>query len=296
MNLQPVQIENIPLGRALPWRLYNHQGYIVFARGDIINSRQQLESLMSKGLFQDTDAAPQTREEGDLAEFNEVAPFGIFPPAGIKPQIGELVQIRLPNRMPQNYYYVHLIGYINKRSLLISRPVVTGIPFLAHEGEPIEVRMVTGNNIYAFMTTIQRLCIIPTQYMHLDFPDEVRTQKLRKSPWAKVNLNVTVTNAKGDLEAARLVNLSPDGAQLHGSPTLGKPGQPVNLTWQANMDELTSTLNLVATILHVQPPEPSRLTESHLLEYGIRFQKTKPDVAIWLNALVYRHIAEGDIA
>ena len=291
MNLQPVPIENIPIGRPLPWRIYDRNGYIVFARGELVASREQLESLLNAGLLQDTDAPPQTRETGDLAEFKEVAPLGIFPPQGIKPQIGEIVQIRLKNQHPQVYYTVHLIGYIRNMSILVTRPA--GNPFLPLEGELAEVRMVTGNNIYAFQAAIQRLCISPTQYMHLDYPLEVRVQKLRKSPWARVNLSVTVTDAEGAHELARLVNLSPDGGQLHARPILGKPGETLKITLHAGMDDLKSTLNLDATILHVRAPDINEAMESNLLEYGISFSDVTPVDALWLKALVYRHIAEG---
>jgi hypothetical protein len=244
MNLQPVPIEDIPLGRALPWRLYDHNGYIVFARGEIVSSREQLENLLAKGLLRDIDAPPQTHETGDWAELKETAAAGAFPPSGIKPQIGELVQLRLPNQSLQTYYSARLIGYIKKQSILVTRPVSVENPFIPIEGQQVEVRMVTGNNIYAFQSSIQRLCISPIQYMHLDYPIEVRVQKLRKSPWVRLNLGATVTNAQGTHEAARLVNLSPDGAQLHAPPTLGKPGEALRISFHAALDELKTTMNL----------------------------------------------------
>ena len=62
MNLQPVPVDDIPIGKPLPWRLYDPNGYIVFARGEMVTSRDQLESLLGQGLFRDTDAPQQTRE------------------------------------------------------------------------------------------------------------------------------------------------------------------------------------------------------------------------------------------
>jgi hypothetical protein len=294
MNLQPVPIENIPVGRPLPWRLYDRNGYIVFARGELVASVEQLKSLHAGGLLQDTDAPLQTRETGDFSEFRETAPLGTFPPQGIKPQIGEIVQIRLPKQNPQFYYSVHLIGYIKNKSILITRP--GNNPFIPVEGELAEVRMVTGSHIYAFEAAIQRLCISPVQYVHLDYPLEVRVQKLRKSPWARVNLAATVTDSEGARELARLVNLSPDGGQLHAAPTLGKIGDKLQLSLHVTLNELKATLNLNAIILHVRQPDASQTIESNLLEYGLSFNEVATADALWLNALVYRHIAEGDIA
>lgn len=296
MNLQPVLIEDIPLNKPLPWRLYDRNGYIVFARGEMVASREQLVNLLARGLLRDMDALPQTHETGDWAEFKEIAPAGIFPPSGIKPQIGERVQIRLLNQNLQTYYSARLIGYIKNLSILLTRSVVAGAPIIVAEGEPVEVRMVTGSNIYAFNSSIQYLCVNPVQYMHLNFPAEVRVQKLRKSPWARVNLGVTVTDAQGAHEAARLVNLSPDGAQLHAPSTMGQPGDVMRLSLHVTLDGLKSTLNLDATILHVHAPQSGRETEVNMLEYGITFRNVTAADAIWLRGLVYQHIAEGDLA
>lgn len=289
MNFQPIPIESVPLGRPLPWRIYDRNGYIVFARGEIISSRDQLETLLPGGLFHDIDAPPQNQETGDWAGFSETAAIGVFPPHGIKPQIGDVVQLLLPNQIPHRYYTTHLIGQIKNQSVLLSRPA----GFAPPEGDLVEVRMVTGSHIYAFRSSIQRFCTSPAPYMHLDFPLEVRVQKLRKSPWARVNLGVTITDAQGGHEAARLVNLSADGGLLHAF-NIGNPGDKLRLSMHVGVDELKSTLNLDATILHINPNAQN--IEANLLEYALRFEDVSSGDALWLKALVYRHIAFGDAA
>lgn len=296
MILQPVSIEDIPLGRPLPWRLYDRNGYILFARGEMVASREQLESLLGDGLMRDMNAPPLTQESGDLTGYNEVMPVGLFPPSGIKPQPGEPVQLRLLNRNQQTYYAARLVGYIKNMSILVTTPMVSGSPLIMADGEPVEVRMVTGSNIYVFHTAIQRLCTSPIHYMHLDHPAEVRVQKLRKSPWAKVDLGVTVTDTQGAHQAARLVNLSPDGAQLHALRTLGEPGKAVRLSFLATMDELGTTLSLDATILNVHVPKAGQEAGADTLVYGIAFSNVSAADALWLKGMVYRYIAEGYLA
>jgi len=294
MNLQPVPIEDIPIGIPLPWRLYDRNGYIAFARGEMVSSREQLENLLAEGLLRDVDAPPQTHETGDLVEFKEIASTGMFPPAGIKPQVWDRVQLRLLDQSMKSYYSARLIGYIKNLSILVTRPVAAANQFIPSEGKEVEVRMVTGSHIYAFRAAIQRFCISPVPYMHLDYPVEVRVHKLRKSPWVRVNLGVTVTDAEGAREAARLVNISFDGGSIHAQPSLGKPGDTLKLSMHVVMDELKSTLNLDATILHAHLPDALQSMESNLLEYGVHFDNITAADALWLKALVYRHIAEGD--
>lgn len=295
MNLLSVSIEDIPVDSPLPWRLYDRHGYIVFARGEVVASRKQLEGLIAEGLLRDIDATPQSEETDSWAESRGILAEGAFPPRGIKPQIGERVQLRLLDQRQQPYYSARLIGYIRKQSLLVTRPMSAASPFIPVEGQQVEVRMVTGNNIYAFQSTIQRLCISPSQYMHLDFPSKVHVQQLRKSPWVRVSLGVIVTDVRGVHEAARLVNLSPDGAQLHAPPTLGYAGEKLRVSFHVAMDELKTTLNLDATIQHVHMTQTGQEDESNMQEYGIAFQNVSTVDALWLQALVYRSIAEGGL-
>lgn len=296
MNLQPVLLEDIPVGRPLPWRRYDRSGYVVFARGELVASREQLEGLLAAGLLRDADAPLQTRETGDLDEFREVAPLGVFPPPGIKPQTGEPVQLRLPNRNLQTYYSVRLVGYVRNLSILVTTPFVEKTPLILADGELVEVRMVTGNYIHAFQSPIQRLCISPFHYMHLEYPVEVRVQKLRRSPWARANIEAVATDAQGGRELVRIVNLSADGAQLHAPPLLGEPGTALELSFHAGMDELKTTLNLEAVILHAHAPQPGRDAAEGMVEYGVAFRDVPAADALWLKGLVYRHIAEGDLA
>lgn len=170
-------------------------------------------------------------------------------------------------------------------------PMEAGIPLILADGEPMEVRMVTGSNIHVFRTAIQRLCISPVHYMHLEYPAGVRTQKLRRSPWARVDLDATATDAQGKREVVRIVNLSPDGALLHALSSLGEPGGELRLAFHAAMDELATTLGLDATIQHVHPQ-----AGSDMLEYGVAFRGVSAADALWLKGLVYRHIAEGRLA
>src|SRR5512135_229888 len=287
MNLQPVAIEDIPVGKPLPWRLYDRNGYIVFALGEIVATREQLQGLLGEGLFRDADAPAKARETGDWAAFQEVVPGVPFPPPGIKPQVGELVQLRLLKLNQASYYSVRLVGYIKGQSILVMTPMVAGVPLILADGEPVEVRMVTGSNIYAFQTSIQRLCISPVHYMHLQYPAEVRTQALRKSPWAKVSLSGTVTGVKGEQQIVRIVNLSADGVQLHAQPSMGEPGGMVRLSFRAAMDDINTTLDLDATILHVhmQATHAGPEIEADMLEYGLAFNNVSAEHALWLKGL-----------
>jgi len=179
MNLQSVALADIPIGAALPWQLYDSQGYTLFARGEVVASRKQLEDLVADGLLRDVDALPQEDFPAEWTELKELPPGQLFPPTGIRPQIGEKVQLRLLGQDIQTYYYAHLIGYIKDQSILLTTPLQAGQRIDMNEGERVELRMLTGSDIYIFRSEVLRVCVSPSHYMHLRYPDRVLLQKLR---------------------------------------------------------------------------------------------------------------------
>ncbi len=277
MNLQPASIEDIPVGQPLLWDLYDNTGKIVLAKGAVVSSREQLEQL------------GELKREAEKA--HEPVQHGTFPPQGVKPQIGERIQFRLLARSSQIHYSAKLIGYIAKQTILVTVPLVNGSPLILLDGEQIEMRMVTGSNIVVFKTAIQRICISPVHYMHLDYPTSMRMQKLRKSPWARVNLDATVSTAGGARQIARIVNLSTDGAQLI-APPIGNKGEAIRVAFDAALDGLKTTLDLEARIMRVQEANDAE----RMATYGVSFSNTSIEHALWLKALIYKHIAEGGLA
>lgn len=293
MNLQPLAIKDIPIGKPLPWQLYDRDGYTLFARGEIIASRTQLESLIVEGLLRDVDALPEAKEAKGWEEFRDLPPSEMFPPQGIKPQVWERVQLRLLGRDTQAFYNARLIGYIKDRSILVTTPVVDGQRVIVTDGEKVEVRMLTGSNIYVFQSMILRVCVSPSHYMHLEYPAGIKTQRLRRAPWARANLAATVADAHGNEAIAHIVNLSPDGAQVNIPQAMGKKGESLRLTFHASIDELETRLTLDSLIQHVRPAKQDQGWEPEMLVYGIRFRNVSAEDKLWLRCLVYRRIAEG---
>lgn len=295
MNLQPVALEEIPIGTPLLWQLYDRNGYALFARGESIVSPQQLAALVADGLLRDVDALPLNEPAAAWIEFKDRPPGELFPPAGIKPQVGERVQLRLLGRDIQAFHYATLIGYIKGQSILVTTPLSGRQRIAMTEGERLELRMLTGSNIVIFQSEIIRVCVSPSHYLHLQYPERIQMQKLRNASRTRVRIAAKLTAAQGALEIAQIIDLSPDGAQVVVPKLIGDKGQQVQLSFQASVDELTSTLTLDGLIQHTRPAAPGHEWGEGMLEYGISFTGVSDENKLWLKCLVYRHIAEGGL-
>lgn len=294
MNLQPQTLEDIPIGKPLPWEIYDRDGNILFASGETIVDRQQLENLIANGLWRDVD--PLAAARGSAVEEFETLPLeDMFPPQGIKPQVWERMQLRLLGPNTPTYYYSRLIGHIKDQSILVTTPMENSHAVTMTDGEQVEVRMLTGCNIFVFQSMVQRACVSPSRYLHLEYPSRVRVQRLRRTPRAGVNLAATVADAQGGQEIAHIVNLGPGGAQIIVPHSMGREGDPLRLIFQAAVDGLKTKLSLDTQIKHVRPAGPEPGWGEGMLAHGVAFCNVPPGDELWLRCLVYQRIAEGHL-
>jgi len=291
MNLHPLAAQELTPGEPLPWPLFDEGGHVLFTQGETLAAGYPLE-----GLFRSTDgeiSVPVPVEEfGATGPFEDVSAGEMFPPNGIKPQMWEIVQIRLPERDGQPHYFTRLVGYIRNTSILVTIPRIRHQPVGMVEGERAEVRMLTGRNIYVFRSQVIKACLAPAPYMHLSFPDTVQRQSLRKAPSARANLPVMVEIGSARAEGV-IANLSAAGARVDASVSLGAKGQSVMLAFQVDLDGMQRAMSLSAQIMHIRSPEPKSKVAAGLVEHGVEFQDVSEEDGLWLRCLVYKRIAEG---
>lgn len=296
MNLQALTSKDIPIGKPLPWQLYDHERSLIFPRGEVIASHKEIEALISEGLFRDLDEVTPPGKATPANQYRVLNPNEIFPPDGIKPQIGERVQLRLLGGQGQTYYTSRLIGYIRDTSILLTAPMAAGKRVDIGDSELLECRMLNGSNIYIFQSELVRACTSPAHYLHLQYPQSVRVQKLRNAPRARVHIAATPTDRQGRPSSAQILDLSPDGCLLVSPADLGLAGQALKLSFVATVDELQTTLNLQGSIQHVRLAKAGAEGSPEVLEYGIAFGKCSDEERLWLKSTVYQHIAEGFLA
>lgn len=298
MTLHPIPIADIPFDRPLRYSIFDQAGNLIFSLGDRLKGKvtpEELANLAQNGLFRDLDTiqgtSALTRDEIGGHTSPKSAENTSFPPAGIQPQPWERVQVRLVGR--EGRYNAHLIGYIKNVSILITAPLVRGQPLIVRDGELLEIRMLLGNVIHVFESLVSRICIDPVHYLHLAYPRDVKHQTLRKAPWAKVVIGVSIATAGSENEVGRIINLSTGGAQVEMPRSLCREGTRVTLNFTVTVDEITRQVSIPALIRKVHKLKPGT---SSLIECGVEFNELPDDVLVWLKCLVYERIAEGYLA
>ncbi|NNM83497.1 MAG: flagellar brake protein, partial [Burkholderiales bacterium] len=162
-----------------------------------------------------------------------------FPGQGIRPKIWERVQLARPGNAR---FESRLIGYIRGVSLLVTQPVREGLRMDFLEGESLEVRMFTGSEIHVFETHVMQVCIAPVHYLHLAYPEQMRIQPLRRTPWVDVRIPATLILADASSVPALLENLSENGARLGANLDVKEEG--FSISFVAPIDEMKREIQL----------------------------------------------------
>jgi c-di-GMP-binding flagellar brake protein YcgR len=295
MSLQPIPFDEVPIGTPLPWPVYDREGHLLFERGRAVISRQLLEKRGKGGVFVDLDASVEALQTmagfTEPVEARERPGSEMFPPAGIQPQIWDRMQMRLPSREAQKYLFTRLVGYVQGVSILVTLPREDEHWVAVTEGDEVEVRTLTGNNIYVFRSEVLRVSLMPSPYLHLRYPEKVQHQQLRRAPWAKVSLPVVAHRGDGTRGEGFITNLSACGGHLVMHGDLGQEGEVLRLAFQASNGELMTELVLEAVVRRAARSQEEG--EEGLLEYGVEFRHLNPSDNLWLKCMVYQRISEG---
>ncbi|MFT7687193.1 MAG: c-di-GMP-binding flagellar brake protein YcgR, partial [Candidatus Azotimanducaceae bacterium] len=204
---------------------------------------------------------------------------------------GDALQLQLVGEAER--YHIRLIGYLENRSIIVTAPVKNRRLIPVRAGQSINVRMMVNDRACAFNTTISHLYRLPYPHMHIDYPNELETNNIRKSVRVITRVNGAVVNSSiGDRAKeikCHLVDISESGAHMVTPIRIGKSGDEITLTLQLIIADITRTLEVPSILrgrLKVKPESEER--EVH---YGVEFLPLQDSKRIELIAFVYSELS-----
>ena len=214
----------------------------------------------------------------------------------LKMQVGESLQLQ-PRDDDTRRMHVKLIGYLTGVSLLVTTPRTGDKVMIIREGQPFVVRMMVGNRIVGFATTVTRVCSRPFPYLHLSYPEDMEQITVRKAQRVRVKLMAFVKNANPAFHSekgrpATVVDISTSGALLVAGEQLGELDDQVTMSCALKVGGAEKLLPLSAVIrnVHVEPVE-GEAGQSYY--HGLEFDLTKQPDTFALHGFVYEQIVKA---
>lgn len=204
-------------------------------------------------------------------------------------RVGDRFQLESPAR-PAERQYGTLVGFSPGQSVLVKTPFVEGLPVPYTDGQQLTARAFTGKGVFAFDAMVQRVCVAPFHYMHLDFPSEVRGVQIRATERVKVTMPTRLQLPGGTEEPAMLSDIGIGGAMLETGHRL-HAGNRLTVLLRFALEEMHLTASFSAEALvhrEVEAPRPDQAAPLHC--YGLEFKNLTVGQMVMLQNFVYHHL------
>ncbi len=216
----------------------------------------------------------------------------------LKLQVGESIQLQPRDGEGGKRLHGKVIGYMPGRSLLVTTPRIKDKVMIIREGQPFVVRMMLGNRIVGFASTVLRVCARPYPYLHLSFPDEMEQIVVRQAQRVRVKLFASLKNDNPEFESekprsATIVDISTSGAMVTSSEQLGEVDDEVILTCVFKIADTDKLLVIPALLRNVHSDLSHDEAREETYYHGLEFKLKDQQDLIALYGFVYEHIVKS---
>lgn len=298
-KLQPVKHNDILLGIPLAWSVYDKFGRLLLREGSVVESQRQIDGLSENGLFRESKGAPVARRGGAEPVFESEALAAKPKPVekvedllAIKLAIGDTVQLQDFSSDKQRYF-VKLVGFMNKKSVLVSHPRQDEKLSFIKEGHGFLVRGFAGTKTYEFSSNVISVCLSPFPYLHLAYPPQVKTTNMRGAVRIKLRLVCTIDSAATGLKVPAIIeDMSISGARIHAGKAFGQVGDAVSVGLRMQVGGENQVFLVSAMIRNVRAETDSQ-TGDKVFMHGMEFVQTLSVDLTVLQNFIYKSMLEN---
>ncbi len=285
MNLIAVKTSDLVIGQPLPWDLFNQERQQLLARGDVINTDDELQLLGEAPTFrmQEATPAPAVTDTAPAAQAEALR----FQFKDMRLAVGDKLQLSPPSNVGGDRCMVKLIGYIEDVTLMVGAPPSGQWRPSAMEGDQIAIRVFSGQNAFGFNAYVDKIIKLPFSYLHLSFPKQIFGKVIRKSRRIKAGILVTLAD---NAAPAVISNLSATGAEVRANSAPGALGATIQLSSVLKIHGAETPLALQAVIRSLKQDHDG---VEGAVRCGVEFQNLQLSDVAALQSLIYQELVDN---
>lgn len=307
MSLILANSNELVIGKAPPWPLYDSEQNPLLGQGEIIRDAKHRDALLASGACHEMSwegsgadnigGSLFTPEETASGETDGDKADKGFTFDDMKLKVEDRLQLEPPAKLGLERLSVKVIGFLRGGSLLVTTPFTpNGQRLQLLENETVIMRSFSGQNAFAFASSIVRICKIPYEYLHLSFPDKIQGLVIRKAPRIKTRIIAAVQDSKFGAEkqiSALISDISAKGISLDSKQQLGDKGDVLNLAFRVQLHNIEALLSVKGIIRAVLSGEAEDASKPALVRHGIEFQNLQPNDSVVLQSMIYQQMIEN---
>jgi len=264
-SLTPVSSHLISVGKALPRSIYSAAGDLLLSQGFIVESAEQMETLLNSGYFRKNGdergrieagtgaTSLKSLDQGTPAETSETPSERVMMDE-VRWQVGETFFLHQQGVSAR--YTARFIGYIKNRTVLVTMPIVDDKFVLIRDGQMFVVRAFSGKKAYAFSAFVVKSVHSPHPYLHLSYPKELGCATIRHRARISVSIIAAVSlDGQEDTVAAVINDMSLGGASASIRHPFGEVGQRGRIKFKINAVGETVYMDVCTILRSINPVE-----------------------------------------
>ena len=264
-SLTPVSSHLISVGKALPRSIYSAAGDLLLSQGFIVESAEQMETLLNSGYFRKNGdergrieagtgaTSLKSLDQGTPAETSETPSERVMMDE-VRWQVGETFFLHQQGVSAR--YTARFIGYIKNRTVLVTMPIVDDKFVLIRDGQMFVVRAFSGKKAYAFSAFVVKSVHSPHPYLHLSYPKELGCATIRHRARISVSIIAAVSlDGQEDTAAAVINDMSLGGASASIRHPFGEVGQRGRIKFKINAVGETVYMDVCTILRSINPVE-----------------------------------------
>ncbi|GGC58833.1 flagellar brake protein [Undibacterium terreum] len=292
--LTAIKPTDISVGKALPWPVYDMHGNLMFEAGMIIENQHQLERLVINAYCMDSlwNSVPSRQPEPpppQVEEKEDDKRDQMIELDSVRWSVGEKLFLQMADNAAMRFT-VKMIGFLKGKSIVVSAPMIDGGAPRIRDGQTFIVRAFTGKTAYAFSASALKSVFFPYSYLHLSYPDKVRSTVIRHGSRATVKIIASVTIGNSEQTTAAVLNdLSTGGASGVIKKNIGERGDSGVIKFKvraAGNDEILTLSFILRSIEAIENEDSYR--------YGFQFNDLDAQSRLVLSAFVHQTLVEAD--
>jgi c-di-GMP-binding flagellar brake protein YcgR len=206
--------------------------------------------------------------------------------------IGDTMQLQdfSPDKLR---YFVKLIGYLNKRSVLVTHPRREDKLSFIREGDGFLVRGFAGTKTYEFNSNVMNVSLTPYPYLHLAFPSQVKSTNMRAAVRVKHRLVCSIDSAVTGIKMSAIIeDMSISGARIHAVKAFGQVGDTVSVGLRMQVSGETQVFLVSAMIRNVRV-EMDAQAGTEVVMHGMEFVHSQSVDLTLLQNFIYKSMLES---
>jgi len=206
--------------------------------------------------------------------------------------IGDVVQLQdfSPDKLR---HYVKLIGFLHKKSVIVSHPVRDDKLLFIKKGESFMVRGFSGTRTYEFSADVVNVCLQPYPYLHLSYPAQISTVNMRSALRIRIKLVCSIHPKETEQAIpATIEDMSISGARIQSRIPLGRIGDKLEVSFRLPIDGVDQVLVVPATLRNVGNDTDISGAEKPVLS-GVEFHQPEGLERTYLHNFIYKNMAES---